>query len=148
MGSSLTDEQRDTIKASREFTEGEFPDLAQECDRREEFPRHLWKKACELGFVGFFIREAYGGAGLGFLEHCLINEEFWWVDPGIETSILSAMFGSEMIQLFGTEDQKRKWLPLRRGRPLRFLVTTSRAIHLVMMRLHCRTAPVKATLSV
>jgi len=111
MDFSLTDEQRDIIKASREFAEGEFPDLAQECDRREEFPRHLWKKACELGFVGVFIQEAYGGPALGFLEHCLINEEFWRVDPGIASSILSATFGSEMIQLFGTEDQKRKWLP-------------------------------------
>jgi alkylation response protein AidB-like acyl-CoA dehydrogenase len=111
MDFELTDEQKDVIKAAREFAEGEFPDLAQECDRNEEFPRPLWKKACELGFVGVFIQEAYGGAGLGFLEHCLINEEFWRVDPGIAASILSATFGSEMIALFGTEDQKQKWLP-------------------------------------
>jgi alkylation response protein AidB-like acyl-CoA dehydrogenase len=112
----LTDEQKDIVKAAREFAEGEFPDLAQECDRNEEFPRDLWMKACDLGFVGVFIKEAYGGAGLGFLEHCLINEEFWRVDPGIGASILSATFGSEMIQLFGTEGQKKKWLtPLIQG---------------------------------
>jgi len=110
MNFDLTEEQKDIIKAAREFAEREFPDLAQECDRKEEFPRHLWKKACELGFVGVFIPEAYGGAGLGFLEHCLINEEFWRVDPGIALSILSATFGSEMIKLFGTEEQKKKWL--------------------------------------
>ncbi|NIS67729.1 MAG: acyl-CoA dehydrogenase [Proteobacteria bacterium] len=111
MDFELTDEQKDIIKAAREFAEGEFPDLAQECDRTEAFPRALWKKACELGFVGVFIEEAYGGPGLGFLEHCLINEEFWRVDPGIAASILSATFGSEMIQLFGSEDQKKRWLP-------------------------------------
>ncbi|NIQ39907.1 MAG: acyl-CoA dehydrogenase [Proteobacteria bacterium] len=111
MDFELTDEQKDIVKAAREFAEGEFPDLARECDRSEEFPRHLWKKACELGFVGVFIKESYGGPGLGFLEHCLINEEFWRVDPGISASILSATFGSEMIQLFGTEEQKKKWLP-------------------------------------
>ena len=111
MDFDLTDEQKDIIKAAREFAEKEFPDLAQECDRKEEFPRHLWKKACELGFVGVFIPETYGGAGLGFLEHCLINEEFWRVDPGIASSILSATFGSEMILLFGKEEQKKKWLP-------------------------------------
>jgi len=83
MNFDLAEEQKDIIKAAREFAEREFPDLAQECDRKEEFPRHLWKKACELGFVGVFIPEAYGGAGLGFLEHCLINEEFWRVDPGM-----------------------------------------------------------------
>lgn len=111
MDFELTDEHKDIIRAARDFAEGEFPDLAQTCDRNEEFPRRLWKKACELGFVGVFIKESYGGPGLGFLEHCLINEEFWRVDPGIAASILSATFGSEMIQLFGSEDQKRKWLP-------------------------------------
>jgi len=111
MNFDLTEEQKDIIKAAREFAEGEFPDLAQDCDRKEEFPRHLWKKACELGFVGVFIPEAYGGAGLGFLEHCLINEEFWRVDPGISASILSATFGSELIILFGSEEQKKKRLP-------------------------------------
>jgi alkylation response protein AidB-like acyl-CoA dehydrogenase len=119
MDFELTDEQKDIIKAAREFSEGEFPDLAQDCDRKETFPRHLWKKACELGFVGVFIQENYGGAGLGFLEHCLINEEFWRVDPGIAASILSATFGAEMIQLFGTEDQKKRRLPpLVQGRAI------------------------------
>ena len=111
MNFDLTDEQKDIIKAAREFAEKEFPDLAQECDREEKAPKHLWKKACELGFVGVFIPETYGGAGLGFLEHCLINEEFWRVDPGIAMSIMSATFGGEMILLFGTEEQKKKWLP-------------------------------------
>jgi len=111
MDFDLTDEQRDIIKAAREFAEKEFPDIAQDCDRNEEFPKHLWKKACDLGFVGVFIPETYGGAGLGYLEHCLINEEFWRIDPGIAGAILSATFGSEMILLFGTEEQKKKWLP-------------------------------------
>jgi alkylation response protein AidB-like acyl-CoA dehydrogenase len=110
MDFNLTEEQKDILKAAREFAEGEFPDLAQECDRKEEFPKDLWKKACKLGFVGGFIPEAYGGGGLSFLEHCLIIEEFWRVDPGV-SSILGTTFGSEMILLFGTEEQKRKWLP-------------------------------------
>ncbi len=111
MDFELTEEQKDVIKAAREFAEGEFPEIAQECDRKEEFPRHLWKKACELGFVGVYIKEEYGGPGLGFLEHCLITEEFWRVDPGIGQSILTSAFGSEMIQLFGTEKQKKALLP-------------------------------------
>ncbi len=111
MDFELTEEQKDIVKAAREFAEGEFPEIAQECDRNEEFPRHLWKKACQLGFVGVFIKEDYGGPGLGFLEHCLISEEFWRVDPGIGFCILSTTFGSEMIQLFGTERQKKALLP-------------------------------------
>src|SRR4030067_2457848 len=109
MNFDLTEEQKDIIKAAREFAEKEFPDVAQECDREERSPKDLWKKACELGFVGVFIPETYGGAGLGFLEHCLINEEFWRVDPGIAHFILAGTFGSELILLFGTEEQKKKW---------------------------------------
>jgi len=111
MNFDLTDEQKDIIKAAREFAEKEFPDLAHECDREEKPPKQLWEKACGLGFVGVFIPETYGGAGLGYLEHCLINEEFWRVDPGISHYILAGTFGSEMILLFGTEEQKMKWVP-------------------------------------
>lgn len=111
MNFDLTDEQKDIIRASREFAEKEFPQVSHECDREEKSPKHLWEKACGLGFVGVFIPETYGGAGLGYLEHCLINEEFWRVDPGIAHFILAGTFGSEMILLFGTEEQKRKYLP-------------------------------------
>lgn len=106
MDFNLTEEQRDIIRAAREFAEREFTDLAQESDRREEFPKILWKKAFDLGFLGVWIPETYGGMGLGFLEHCLIAEEFWRVDPGIGQAVLSATFGSEMIFLFGAEEQK------------------------------------------
>ena len=111
MNFDLTEEQNDIIKAAREFAEKEFSQVSQECDREERSPRHIWEKACGLGFVGVFIPEAYGGAGLGYLEHCLINEEFWRVDPGIAHFVLAGTFGSEMILLFGTEEQKRKWVP-------------------------------------
>jgi alkylation response protein AidB-like acyl-CoA dehydrogenase len=111
MDFDLTEEQKDIIKAAREFAEKEFTDLAQECDREERSPKHLWEKACNLGFVGVFIPEEYGGPGLGFLEHCLVNEEFWRIDPGIAHFVLSGIFGSEMVLFFGTEEQKKKWLP-------------------------------------
>jgi len=111
MDFTLTKEQQDIIKAAREFALGEFPDVAQEFDRNESFDLDLWKKACELGFVGIFIDEKYDGAGYGFFEHCLINEEFWAVDPGIGQAILSTTFGSELLGLFGSEDQKQLVLP-------------------------------------
>ena len=85
MNFDLTDEQKDIVKAAREFAEKEFPDAAQECDREEKAPKHLWEKACELGFVGVFIPETYGGAGLGYLEHCIRNEKpstLWRTLPG------------------------------------------------------------------
>ena len=107
----LTREQLDIRKAAREFAEGEFPDRAKEFDEKEEFDFAIWKKACDNGFVGTFIKDEYGGAGLGYFEHSLIAEEFWRVDPGCGQAVLSCTFGSEMIQAFGSEELKKKYLP-------------------------------------
>ena len=107
----LTTEQKDIIKAAREFAEKEFRDRAKEFDEKEEFDPSIWKRAAENGFICVFIKEEYGGAGLGFLEHSLITEEFWRVDPGCGQSLVSSGFGAEMVQAFGTEEQKKKYLP-------------------------------------
>jgi acyl-CoA dehydrogenase len=111
MDFELSPLQKDLKLAAREFAEKEFTDAAQEYDRNEEFPRALWKKACDLGFIGTFIKEEYGGSGLGFTEMCLIMEEFWRVDPGIGNIAISA-FGTEIVQEFGTEEQKKAYLSL------------------------------------
>jgi alkylation response protein AidB-like acyl-CoA dehydrogenase len=114
----LTNRQKQIRLAAREFAEGEFPGVARDYDRREEFPRDLWKKACELGFIGLFIKKEYGGLGLGFLEFAMVMEEFWRVDPGCGNILLTG-FGSELIQLYGNEEQKRKYLPpLTKGRAI------------------------------
>jgi len=112
MDFNLTKEQQDIVKAARKFALGEFPGRAVEFDRKEKFDYAIWKKACDLGFVGIFIDEKYGGAGYGFFEHCLLNEEFWAVDPGIGSAILATTFGSELLQMVGTEEQKQLLLPL------------------------------------
>lgn len=111
MDFELNSTQKDILKAAREFAEKDFTDVARGYDEKEEFPKALWEKACELGFVGVFIEEKYGGAGLGFTEASVIMDEFWRVDPGCG-NILLAAFGAEVIQKFGTEDQKLKYLPL------------------------------------
>ncbi len=107
----LTSEQKDIIRAAREFAEAEFKDRAKEFDEKEEFDPAIWKRAAHNGFIGCFIEEQYGGAGLGFLEHSLITEQFWRVDPGCGQSLCALSFGSEMIQAFGTEEQKKTYLP-------------------------------------
>jgi alkylation response protein AidB-like acyl-CoA dehydrogenase len=118
MDFELTHRQKQIRLAAREFAEGEFPGVAREYDRREEFPKELWKKACELGFIGLFIKKEYGGLGLGFLEFAMVMEEFWRVDPGCG-NILLTTFGSELIQLYGTEEQKKKYLPpLTKGKAI------------------------------
>lgn len=124
MSFDLTNEQKDIKRAARQFAESEFLDVGREFDRKEEFPREIWKKACQLGFIGVFIQENYGGPGLGVLENCLIMEEFSRVDPGI-ASIVMTSYGSELVQLAGTEDQKRKYLPpITRGEQIVGMAST------------------------
>ena len=121
----LTREQREIKMAAREFAEGEFPKVAAECDREEKTSLELIKKACELGFVGLFIDEEYGGGGYGYLENALVTEEFWRVDPGLGGSTLCPCFGSEMILLFGTEEQKKRFLvPICNGESISAVAAT------------------------
>ena len=73
MDFDLTREQLDIQKAAREFARGEFdPDLVLACDGNQEFPMAVWKKACELGFMGVHYPEACGGQGLGLLDSTMI----------------------------------------------------------------------------
>ncbi|MBW2205987.1 MAG: acyl-CoA dehydrogenase family protein [Deltaproteobacteria bacterium] len=116
MDFEFSKEQQDIAKAAREFALGEFPDRAQEFDREETFDYAIWKKACDLGFVGVNIPEEYGGAGLGITEYSLIMEEFWVVDAGMGGAILGTTFGFEMLKGFGTEEQKKQYIsPLSTG---------------------------------
>jgi alkylation response protein AidB-like acyl-CoA dehydrogenase len=111
----LTARQLDIKKKAREFAEAEFPPIARECDRKEAFPVEVWKKACRNGLVGVFIEEKWGGAGCGWIEYALTMEEFWRVDPGCGNLILTT-FGAEVLQEFGTEEQKTRFLkPLSSG---------------------------------
>lgn len=107
----LTKEQVDIQRAAREFAAKELGAVARELDSQERFDDRLWKKAAELGFLGVFVAEEYGGMGMGYLDQCLIVEEFARVDLGMAHALESAFFGSQLIQLLGTEAQKQKYLP-------------------------------------
>src|SRR5512137_1605128 len=111
MAFTLTKEQIDIQRAAREFAEGEFRPVARELDAKEMFDDRLWKKAAELGFLAVFVDEKYGGLGLGYLEQCLIVEEFARVDLGLAHALESTFFGSQLIQLAGSEKQKEQYLP-------------------------------------
>jgi alkylation response protein AidB-like acyl-CoA dehydrogenase len=113
----LSDEQRDIQRAAKEFAEGEFdPDLALELDQSRQFPEFLWKKACQLGFIGINYPEELGGGGLGFLEKVLIMEAFCVVDSGIGSALSVVDIGSEIVLEFGSDEQKKEILrPLARG---------------------------------
>jgi alkylation response protein AidB-like acyl-CoA dehydrogenase len=106
----LSNEHKDIKKAAREFAVGEFKDVAREYDLNETFPQKILDKARKLDLVGLFIPEAYGGPGLGYLEQAMVLEEFWRIDPGIGQELSSVSFGAEELLLFGSEEQKKKYL--------------------------------------
>jgi len=109
MNFELTEKQMGIKKKAREFAEAEFPAVARKCDRDEEFPMDIWKKACRRGLIGIFIEEKYGGGGCGWIETAIVMEEFWRVDPGCG-NILLTVFGAEVLQQFATEEQRNQYL--------------------------------------
>ena len=86
-------------KAVRAVLEGQAP-----------YDRDLWKGLGEMGFLGVVIPEAYGGAGAGHLELCVIAEEMGRALAPVPFSS-SIYLATEAIMLAGSEDQKRKYLP-------------------------------------
>jgi len=112
MNFELTEEQRDIQRAAREFAQGEFDrDLALELERDHAFPKAIWKKACQLGFMGIHFPEEYGGQGLGLLENALVVEAFCRQDSGIGVAVTLADFSSEVILRYGSEKQKQTYIP-------------------------------------
>ncbi|RLB07438.1 MAG: acyl-CoA dehydrogenase [Deltaproteobacteria bacterium] len=120
MDFELTEEQRDIKKAAKEFAEGEFDkELALELEREHKFPWDIWKKACELGFIGIHFPEEWGGGGYGIFENALVVEEFCRVDSGIGIALSLADFSSEIILRFGTQEQKKTFLiPITEGKAI------------------------------
>lgn len=111
MDFELSNRQKQIRLAAREFAEGELVPIGKECEAKGEFPRDLIKKAAQLGFIGCFIKKEYGGLGLGLTEHALILEEFWRAEPGLAQVLAQPAFGSDILLLYGSEEQKKKFLP-------------------------------------
>ncbi|MFC1819577.1 acyl-CoA dehydrogenase family protein, partial [Thermodesulfobacteriota bacterium] len=83
----------------------------EECERKCKFPVEIWKKACELGYIGMCIPEKYGGQELGLLESSLVFETFCRQDSGTGLALALSDLGSEIILRYGNEEQKKKYLP-------------------------------------
>jgi alkylation response protein AidB-like acyl-CoA dehydrogenase len=117
MDFTLGGEQEEVRKAAAEFAKGEFDkDIALEHERAHSFPKEIWKKACELGFVGIHFPEEYGGQDYGVMENTLVVEAFCRQDSGLGIALSIADFSTEIILRGGTEEQKEKYLiPITRG---------------------------------
>ncbi|HEX8142657.1 MAG TPA: acyl-CoA dehydrogenase [Pyrinomonadaceae bacterium] len=116
----LSEEQQQVKMSVREFAEGEIAPHVQEWDETQHFPVELVPKLAELGLMGVIFPEEYGGAGMGYVEYVSIIEELSRVDGSIGISVAAHnSLCSNHIFMFGTEEQKRKYLvPLARGEHL------------------------------
>ena len=100
---------RDT---TRRFSEAEIAPLAEEIDRSNSFPRQLWPKLGALGLHGITVEEDWGGAGLGYLEHCLAMEEVSRASAAIGLSYgAHSNLCVNQIRRWATDAQKARYLP-------------------------------------
>lgn len=117
----LLDNQQLMIQKSvREFAEKELAPIAAELDEKEEFPHEIIRKMGEMGLFGLPFSEEYGGFGAGYLAYAISVEEISraCAATGI-TYAAHCSIGTGPIYLFGTEEQKKKWVvPCAEGRML------------------------------
>ena len=108
----LTEEQNLTRQAVRDFAEKEIAPIAQELDEREEFSIELIRKMAEIGLLGCFVSEKYGGSNIGYISYIIAVEELARVDGSQAATIAAAnSLGIGPIYYFGNEKQKKEWLP-------------------------------------
>ena len=96
----------------RDFANQYIKPNVMDWDESQFFPKELFKKAGEFGFMGILVPECLGGSGLGYQEYVTIIEEISKVDPSIGLSVAAHnSLCTNHILLFGNDDQKNKWIP-------------------------------------
>ena len=108
----LTEEQRILRNSVREFAEGVIAPEAEELDREERFSVEITKKMGEMGLFGMFVSEEYGGSNIGYVSYIIAVEEIARVDGSHAATVAAGnSLGIGPIYYFGSEEQKREWLP-------------------------------------
>lgn len=112
MDFSKTENQTMIAQMVRDFAEKEIRPNVMKWDETQEFPVPLFKKMGELGLMGVLVPEEYGGSGLGYFEYISVIEEIGQVCGSIALSVAAHnSLCTGHIMYFGTEEQKRKYLP-------------------------------------
>ena len=100
---------RDTVRG---FASDRIAPRAEEIDRTNVFPRDLWPAMGDLGLLGLTAEEEFGGAGMGYAEHCVAMEEVSRASASVGLSYgAHSNLCVNQIRLNGTEEQKRRYLP-------------------------------------
>src|SRR5712672_4548732 len=112
MNFDFSDEQKQMRDEARKFLAEKCPPKAVRVvlDGKEPYDRDLWKGLAEMGFLGVAIPEAFGGAGAGHLELCVIAEEMGRANAPVPFSS-TVYLAAEALLLACSDAQKQKWLP-------------------------------------
>ena len=112
MNFDLTEEQELVRSTVRDFAEQKVAPVAEELDREHRFPYELVAELAELGLMGMPIPEEYGGGGGDTLSYAIAIEELTRIDSSVAITVAAhTSLGTMPIFMFGTEEQKREWLP-------------------------------------
>lgn len=108
----LTPEHELVRRTVREFAQERVAPLAEELDRESRFPYELVDEMAELGLMGMTIPEEYGGGGTDTLSYAIAVEELTRVDSSVAITVAAHhSLGTLPIYYFGTDEQRREWLP-------------------------------------
>jgi alkylation response protein AidB-like acyl-CoA dehydrogenase len=108
----LDDETQLLQRTVREFAEGEIAPVAAELDRTKSFPYEIVAQMGDLGWMGIPFPEEVGGAGGTALQYAIAVEELARVDSSVAITMCAhTSLGTQPVFLFGSEEQKREWLP-------------------------------------
>jgi acyl-CoA dehydrogenase len=106
---TLTDEQKNLREMAHDFAEKEIRPVAWEYDRDGTWPQDVIDKAHEVGLMNTHTPEEYGGAGLSYLDGCLIEEELSWGCSGIQTSLGANGLAGAPVLLGGSDEVKKEF---------------------------------------
>jgi hypothetical protein len=111
MAFQLSEDQRLIQDTARAFAQERLRPFAREWDQGHVFPKDTVREAAELGFGGIYVRDDVGGSGLGRLDAALVFEELARGCVTTAAFISIHNMAAWMIDTFGNEDQRRRWLP-------------------------------------
>ena len=112
MNFDLSPEHELVRRTVREFAESKVAPVAAQLDKEHRFPYDLVAELAELGLMGMPVPEEYGGAGADTLSYAIAVEELTRIDSSVAITLAAhTSLGTMPILLFGTEEQKRQWLP-------------------------------------
>jgi butyryl-CoA dehydrogenase len=107
----LTEEQVMIRQLCNQIAQEKIKPIAAELDETEEFPHATMKILSQSDLFGLYIPQEYGGMGAGVLELCIATEELSAACGGIAVCFAASALGTFPILLFGTDEQKKKYLP-------------------------------------